>query len=332
MARANVPVALFIYNRPAHLPETFARVRELRPATLFVVGDGPKSERDAHACESARSYVTDHVDWPCQVTTLFRAENIGTARSVSDGLTWIFGQVDRAIILEDDCVADPSFFFFCEEMLARYVDDERVMQVSGTNVAGRIPTESSYGFTRYGLPCWGWATWARAWARYDFTLATWDEDREAVLDELGPRSPFWVGMVDRYRHKLHGWDVQWNAAIWKHGGRIIVPSVNLVGNTGYGEAATYTRVAVSRYSNLARGECVLPPVHPVGIDPVAQAEFDTFVEPKARDLIEELGNFYRSTGIQPGRDKVEAIAAATGPTGARPRGLASLRRFMDALH
>jgi hypothetical protein len=300
----DVPIALFIYNRPVHLRATLARVREIQPATLFVVADGPKDPTDAEACRAARACVTTGADWPCDLRTLFRDQNLGTARSVSGGLDWIFSQVDRAIILEDDCVADPSFFAFCREMLERYAADERVMQVSGTNLAGRIAGPGSYGFTRFGLPCWGWATWARAWARYDFSLAGWDADREIVRHELGSSATFWVNLLDRYRYKLHSWDIQWNASIWKEGGRVVVPSVNLVGNTGYGtehgEAATFTTAPSSCYANLPRGSCPLPLVDPVGAgDPIADATFDPFIQSVVIDFIEELGRFYRDYSVIP---------------------------------
>ncbi len=52
---------------------------------------------------------------------------------MSSGLQWVFDQVDEAIILEDDCIPDASFFPFCAELLERYRDDERVMAVSGDN-------------------------------------------------------------------------------------------------------------------------------------------------------------------------------------------------------
>jgi len=39
---------------------------------------------------------------------------------VSSGIDWVFEQVEEAIILEDDCLPDPSFFRFCQEMLERF--------------------------------------------------------------------------------------------------------------------------------------------------------------------------------------------------------------------
>ena len=58
---------------------------------------------------------------------------MGCAKRIVSGLDWVFSRVDRAIILEDDCLAHPDFFRFCEELLTRYEDNERIMQICGTN-------------------------------------------------------------------------------------------------------------------------------------------------------------------------------------------------------
>src|SRR5690606_39168635 len=108
----------------------------------------------------------DHVDWDCEVHRNYAESNMGCGRRPSSGISWVFEHVDRAIILEDDCVPDPTFFPFCEEMLERYAGDPRVMQISGRSVYDTAPqSHYSYYFSRQ-LNCWGWATWARAWKLY----------------------------------------------------------------------------------------------------------------------------------------------------------------------
>jgi hypothetical protein len=73
-----------------------------------------------------------------------------------------FEQVERAIILEDDCLPDPSFFRFCDEMLERYRDNNRVSLVSGGNLQfGQQRGTGSYYFSKY-THIWGWASWRRA--------------------------------------------------------------------------------------------------------------------------------------------------------------------------
>ncbi len=57
------------------------------------------------------------------------------------GLDWVFSQVESAIILEDDCLPQPSFFTFCEKMLARYSGDSRIGMVRGNNYTAPAPDD-----------------------------------------------------------------------------------------------------------------------------------------------------------------------------------------------
>src|SRR4051812_43146110 len=90
LASYDVPVALFIYNRPDHLRETFRVIRELQPTTLFILADGPKHAEDVAGCEQSRRLVREGIDWPCRLITRFSNENSGAALSVSGGLNWVF--------------------------------------------------------------------------------------------------------------------------------------------------------------------------------------------------------------------------------------------------
>ena len=127
------------------------------------------------------------VDWPCEVTRDYADANLGLPARFETALDAVFAAVDRAIILEDDCLPDPSFFPFCAALLERYSDDPRVMAIAGarfTPMRGR----ASYSFSRF--PHWtGWATWRRAWACYDHAMADWPSLRDGpwLRELLGER-------------------------------------------------------------------------------------------------------------------------------------------------
>ena len=107
------PIAYIIFNRPRHTSETFAAIRAQRPATLLIIADGPRPGHptDADRCREAREIV-EQIDWPCKVLHNYAAQNIGCKGRVSSGLDWVFEQVERAIILEDDCLPNEDFFSF----------------------------------------------------------------------------------------------------------------------------------------------------------------------------------------------------------------------------
>src|SRR5262249_51687034 len=160
-------------------------------------------------CAAAREEI-DRVDWECEVRRHYAESNLGIKRRVVSGLEWVFSQTDEAIILEDDCVPDPSFFRFCDEMLARFRYDARVLSVSGDTVQfGQTRAMASYYFSRYPH-LWGWATWRRAWRLYDPDLVDWPRLRDSGWLEalLGDRRAveYWSYLFDRAQHAEDIWD------------------------------------------------------------------------------------------------------------------------------
>ena len=138
----DTPVALIVFNRPDLTERVFAEARRARPSTLLLIADGPRAAQptDVKKCAETRAIV-ERVDWPCEVLKNYSDVNLGCGLRESSGMTWIFEQVEEAIVLEDDTLPHPSFFPFCEAMLDRYRHDERVMHISGDNwlVGGEAP-------------------------------------------------------------------------------------------------------------------------------------------------------------------------------------------------
>jgi FkbM family methyltransferase len=241
-------VLLLVFNRPKETAIVFDAIRKARPAKLFVAQDGPRPGRaeESRKCDEVRSIVS-RVDWPCEVKTLYRTENLGCKKAVSEAITWFFGQVEEGIILEDDCLPDQSFFPFAAEMLARFRSDERVMQVSGFNSGGEWVARggSSYFFSLYGS-CWGWATWRRAWARYESDMKRWQDGsaQGRIRSRIGSRRQW---KIKRWIYdsvaagRKDSWAYVWEYSRLMNDGLSVVPRVNLVENIGFGSEATHTR-------------------------------------------------------------------------------------------
>ena len=245
------PVILLIFNRPETTARVFAVIRAARPARLFVIADGPRPDRpdDAQRCAAARA-ITEQVDWPCMVVRDYAPTNLGLAKRVASGINAVFAEVEEAIILEDDCLPDASFFRFCSELLAYYRDDRRVMAIAGDNFQRRRQRElGSYYFSRYNH-CWGWATWRRAWAHYDHTMRLWPTLRDGGwLDDIFDTrraARFWATLFQAvYQGRVNSWAFRWTLACWAQSGLTILPQRNLVTNIGFGQDATNTSIALS---------------------------------------------------------------------------------------
>jgi hypothetical protein len=267
----DTPVALFLFNRPEPTRRVFERIVQLRPKRLFLVADGPRNVDEAGRCAAARA-VVERVDWPCEVRRNFADANLGCGRRMASGIDWVFEHAEEAILLEDDCVPEPSFFPYCEELLARYRDDERVWMICGANLQfGRNATPHSYHFASIPL-VWGWATWRRAWRRYDVTMKEWPALRDAgwLRQTLGGGDEkllrLYTGMFDQVHDgRVDTWDFQWNFAMWRHGGLAIHPGVNLISNVGFGTDATHTKAEQSRYAGLGTEPIAYPLTHPPAV-------------------------------------------------------------------
>lgn len=151
------PVAFIIFNRPDTTQIVFNEIKKARPQKLFVIADGPRPHKlnEEELCYRTRSII-DQVDWPCELFTHFAEQNMGCKERVSSGLDWVFEQVETAIILEDDCLPNATFFEYSHELLDVYKDDTRIMGIAGSKaLPDNIENEESYYFSRYAY-IWGW--------------------------------------------------------------------------------------------------------------------------------------------------------------------------------
>jgi len=252
----DVPVLMLVFNRLETTAKVFEQVRKARPRHLYVVADGARAHRagEAQKCESVRRLFLNSVDWPCQLHTLFRTENLGCRKSVSTGITWFFEQVEEGIILEDDCLPDASFFPFCAEMLDKYRDNKQIMHISGSQLLSQQYEKQQDAYLYARVPyIWGWATWRRAWQLYDAEMEAWPKflsNRLNEIDGLGGflKKKFVKNMQAVYRYELDTWDYQWTFTLWQNRGVSIVPNRNLISNIGFGADATHT-ATVSHLAN-----------------------------------------------------------------------------------
>lgn len=262
------PVVFLVFNRPDTTEKVFQEIRRARPPQLLVVADGPRLGRkdDAEKCAAVRA-VIERADWPCMVLKNYSDGNMGCKQRISSGLDWAFTNVEEAIILEDDCLPDPSFFRFCEELLDYYRHDSRVMIISGDNFQfGKRRSQYSYYFSRYAH-IWGWATWRRAWDHYDVDMRQWVfmDDRFQWLQKhfIDRKSAaFWERTYNAVSSgDINTWDFQLTFSCWLRNGLAIIPGVNLVSNIGFSEESTHTR-SRSPYACIKSNSVEFPMRHP----------------------------------------------------------------------
>jgi hypothetical protein len=292
----NTSVAFIIFNRPDTTELVFNEIAKAKPPKLLVVADGPRvgKEGEAEKCEATRAII-NRVDWDCEVLTNYSEVNLGCKHRVASGLDWVFEQVPEAIILEDDCLPEPTFFRFCQELLERYRNDQRIGIISGDNFQfGRRRNNDSYYFSKY-VHIWGWATWRDRWqGSYDVKLKNWPTIRDGgwLIDILGNKNEakYWSGLFERvYQNKIDTWDYQWVLSNWLQGRRNVMPNVNLISNIGFGSGATHT-VNSSPLENLAVSEICFPLTHPLFKVINSKADLYTYNHFFNIPLYKQLGN------------------------------------------
>ena len=226
----------------------------------------------------------NNIDWNCEVKTLFREKNLGCRIAVSRAIDWFFENEEQGIILEDDCIPDLTFFNFCQQLLEKYRDDERIMSIVAPNIQGNIPdSEYSYCFSRYSL-IWGWAIWKRAWKYYDSEMINWPTLKRTewlltIGDGNNKFKSYWSYIFDNtYNETINSWAFRWIFSCWCQNGLAIIPSDNLIRNIGFGSDATHTKKKHKKLSNLIEKSIKFPLKHPSYI--CRNYQIDSFIDKK----------------------------------------------------
>ena len=265
----HTPILLNVFNRPEETSRVLAVLAEQQVPILYVHCDGARDGRedDVQDVEQVQQLIKDTVIWPCELHTMYEEKNYGCGVGPYRAISWFFENVVEGIILEDDCVPHPDFFMYCQELLERYRDNERIAVIGGTNRhPDRVKCKSSYYFSPYA-ETWGWATWRRVWKEYDYNFMVEDTDfRRKVLPFVKSYGVtwHWIDLLRKMRKDNAAgtktyWDFQLDLlCLYKHWINI-VPSVNMISNIGFNSRATHT--FGSSHANAAV-HAILPLNHP----------------------------------------------------------------------
>ena len=247
----DIPVALIFFNRDDTLKEVFEQVRKAKPSKLFLIQDGAREGRqdDVEGIVACRKIV-ENIDWECEVHKNYSEENLGCGRRVSSGISWVFESVDRAVILEDDCIIEPTFINFCEELLEKYKDDDRVCMISALNhFVDWDCGDNSYFFAKTGAIA-AWASWKRVWDVFDFKIEAFGDDYVKKLIESSFKHKYaakarmknWQNVYDMGKNNgnIRYWGPQFGFVKYRTAALTIIPSHSLSNNVGVGAKATFS--------------------------------------------------------------------------------------------
>ena len=238
-------VLFVVFNRLDTTKQVFEAIQKAKPPKLYIAADGARNNKDGEfeKVKAVRDFILNNIDWQCEIKTLLREENLGCKYAVSGALNWFFENEEMGIVLEDDCIPSQSFFWFCEELLERYKDDNRIWHIGGVNFQNGIKRgDADYYFSKYNH-VWGWASWASRWKFYDVELSGINDLNFLDITFEQPHvHKYWAKAFQIMKeNKLDTWDYQWVFTIWANNGLAIISNVNMVSNIGFGIEATHTK-------------------------------------------------------------------------------------------
>ena len=265
------PILFLIFNREDTTRRVFEAIRLQKPRYLYVAADGPRKNKEGEVenCRRTREIINE-IDWDCELKTLFREENLGCKNAVFSAISWFFENEEQGIILEDDCLPDASFFKYCEELLDRYREDERIGHISGDCFFPQATDKNySYNFSSFSH-IWGWASWRRVWQNVDLNLPEWDKikhdkkRRKNLFTGLGEEIYFSSFLADSLANRdgKSVWDAQYLYSLRMQNQLSIYPTVNMVTNIGLNlDNATHTTRNNDKHS-IDRDSMQFPLKHP----------------------------------------------------------------------
>lgn len=285
MDKFNIPVVLFFFKREDVTIEVVRAIKKIKPRKIYLLCDGGRNEKEHEEVINCREAVEKEINWDCEIIKKYSNKNIGVYKNIGEGAKWVFDREEVAIFLEDDNLPQDSFFNYCEELLNKYKDVEKVLWICGTNYLEEFSTKNneSYVFTKHLLPC-GWASWAEKFNKfYDGELKILNDNLNDTLNKLESTYEN-KALYRQQKYNLLGTknkiDTNINRASWDHqmsfSLRInnlygISPKVNLIKNIGVDERSTHggtsmKKVMTKRFCGMDIKPINTPLIHPKKIE------------------------------------------------------------------
>jgi hypothetical protein len=241
MKCTEIPVLFITFARPEYARKSFDAIKKAKPKKLYFYSNKARLDRPDEVVNNniIRSFLNE-IDWNCDVVTFFREVYVDVYESLWSAIDWIFENEERAIILEEDCVASIAFFNYAEEMLDKFHSESRIWVVSGNNFFDEYnPNSTDIIFSR-ALYKYGWACWRNRWNKINRTSIPWNEMVSYDLHRIyysitRKQARLFIDEQSKtvdFLKSNSAWDYFLDFSIMKDYGFGIVPAINLVSNIG----------------------------------------------------------------------------------------------------
>lgn len=237
-------IAVFAYNRPEHLSrclQDLQAMAEAQDSHLRIFVDGPRSNDSRNIHENVVA-VAEGAQGFASVKVEVGKTNRGLATSVIAGVSRTLDEFGEVVVVEDDLRFSPHFLTYMRSGLDVYREASQVYSIHGYSYP--VDTELPETFFLKGADCWGWATWSRAWQRFQPNAAdlvrqieTRGMERQFDLDGS---YPFMKMLRDNALGRNDSWAIRWHASAFLDGALTLYPGTSLVWNAGLDGSGTHS--------------------------------------------------------------------------------------------
>ncbi|MCL2311737.1 MAG: sugar transferase [Firmicutes bacterium] len=234
------PIALFAYKRLDHLKRTLDALsnNHLAPESeLFIFCDAADNADDRKRVSEVRVYIQEF-----SRNCVFKAVHIenaherkGLSNSIILGLTMLFNEFGKAIVVEDDIVTTPDFLNFMNDSLDYYKDNKMIWSINGCTLPLKSLNDYPYDvYLNNRANCWGWASWKDRWELIDWKFSDYKEFIKAKSKrEIGKSGSDLIKLLNlQMEGRIDSWDTIWSIHQIKEGMYSISPRESYVINIG----------------------------------------------------------------------------------------------------
>lgn len=267
-----IPALFLAFNRPVETEQSLKSIGAMRLSKLYVVIDGPRpgNSADEKLCAQVLEIVS-RASFPFPLLLEVRPTNMGASVGVAKALADFFSIEPFGLVIEDDCLVEPTFVDFAEHVRNIYSPGRAVFAVTASNyVPENLLRDYQYSYWSSTYFITGaWATWAEHWLGHPrelgfrFTSSYFVK----ILTDCrlnGWMKSFWLQKLLMTAGRAHksAWSYQLSLYALAMRQVTLVPSKNMCSNIGFNTRGTNTRFENEALGNLASHpapDSIVPP-------------------------------------------------------------------------
>ena len=254
LIKSGAPILITAYNRSNNFKKLIDCLKFYK-FKIYISIDGPKNDYDRSEQNKIVKYIKKNKkNFKIKYRTL--NQNLGCQQATFSSLDWFFSHEKEGIILEDDNLPTKSFFEFCNKLLIKYRNNNKIFSISGYSPYNQTNIKEDYFFSKLFLS-WGWATWKDRWfiAKKFIPNHRWKRNLKSknwkiFLDDNIKKRYFQKIYKLILNNKIDSWAFIWLLFGVVNQSNFIIPKHNLVKNTGTQTYGANYIPSKFEYSNL----------------------------------------------------------------------------------